>query len=404
MDDIEILLTRGVEKIYPSSEELHKVLRSGKKLKLYQGFDPTGTQLHIGHMIGLRKLRQWQDLGHHVIFLIGDFTAMVGDPSGKSSSRKMLSHEEVLQNAKTYKEQASRIILFSGVNAAEVKFNGEWLGKLNAIELLRIVGHLSYQQVVERDLFQERMKQGQDVYMNEFMYPVMQAYDCVSMDVDLELGGSDQTFNMLMGRKLMRNMIHKDKFVMTLPLLTDAQGKKIGKTEGNAIAITDSPPELYGKIMALDDSIIVQGLESLTDTPLEEIKTIEEKLKAGENPITFKKKLAFEIVKQLNNESSAKTAQEEFERVVQKHELPSEITEITLGPDDGEFINEDFLVAINLVSSKSEAKRLFEQGGVEVDGKRITDPKNAVQIRNNMVVKVGKRKIVRLKTYIRRKE
>lgn len=398
MDAIEALLTRGVEKIYPSKEELEKILRSGKKLKLYQGFDPTGTQLHIGHMIGLRKLKQWQDLGHHVIFLIGDFTAMIGDPSGKLSSRKMLTSEEVRHNATLYKEQAGKILRFEGKNSIEIRFNSEWLSKMSGLEFLQIAGLLSVQQVVERDLFQERQKRSQDIYMNEFLYPVLQAYDCVVMDVDMEIGGSDQMFNMLMGRKLMRHMKKKEKFVMTTSLLTDSAGVKIGKTEGNIIALADKPEDLFTNIMALGDDVIIKGLEYLTDVSSEEIKTIENKIKTGENPLSYKKKLAFEVVKQLNDASAAQKAQDEFERVIQKHELPSEIIEITLGPDDGEFINEDFLVNINLAASKSAAKRLFEQGGVEVDGSKITDPKETVAIKNDMVIKIGKRKIVKLKT------
>ncbi len=398
MDAIEALLTRGVEKIYPSKEELEKILRSGKKLKLYQGFDPTGTQLHIGHMIGLRKLKQWQDLGHHVIFLIGDFTAMIGDPSGKLSSRKMLTSEEVRHNATLYQEQAGKILRFEGKNSIEIRFNSEWLSKMSGLEFLQIAGLLSVQQVVERDLFQERQKRSQDIYMNEFLYPVLQAYDCVVMDVDMEIGGSDQMFNMLMGRKLMRHMKKKEKFVMTTSLLTDSAGVKIGKTEGNIIALADKPEDLFTNIMALGDDVIIKGLEYLTDVSSEEIKTIENKIKTGENPLSYKKKLAFEVVKQLNDASAAQKAQDEFERVIQKHELPSEIIEITLGPDDGEFINEDFLVNKNLAASKSAAKRLFEQGGVEVDGSKITDPKETVAIKNDMVIKIGKRKIVKLKT------
>jgi len=208
---IEELLTRGVERIYPSKEKLKEILNSGKKLRLYQGFDPTGDKLHIGHMVGLKKLAAWQALGHHVIFLIGDFTAMVGDPSGKFSTRKVLTHEETLANAKTYKEQASKILKFDGKNGAEVLFNGDWLGELTAIEFLKIAGNLTYSQVIERDMFQERLKRGQDINTNEFLYPVMQAYDSVAMDVDLELGGTDQMFNMLMGRKLMRNILKKER-------------------------------------------------------------------------------------------------------------------------------------------------------------------------------------------------
>src|SRR3989344_3164145 len=251
MDKIEELLTRGVDKIYPSKEEHEKVLRSGKKLKLYQGFDPTGTELHIGHMVGLRKLRQWQDLGHHVIFLIGDGTGQAGDPSGKTRAReKFLTNEELRRNAVDYIKQAGKIVRFEGKNPVEILFNGDWLNKLTLVEILNIMDHVSFQQIFERDLFQERIKKGEEIKFREFFYPLLQGYDSVSMGVDLELGGSDQTFNMLVGSKLVSEMLHKDKFVMTTPLLTDSRGVKIGKTEGNVIALTDSPNDLFGKIMA----------------------------------------------------------------------------------------------------------------------------------------------------------
>lgn len=396
MDKIEELLTRGVDKIYPSREALENVLRSGKKLKLYQGFDPTGDKLHIGHMVGLMKLKQWQDLGHHVIFLIGDFTAMVGDPSGKYSARKVLTHEETLRNARDYKKQASKILDFDGKNPAEVRFNGDWLGKISAIEFLRIAGNLTYSQVVERDMFQERIKQGQDVYANEFLYPVMQAYDSVAMDVDLELGGRDQMFNMLMGRKLMRHMLRKEKFVMTTVLLQDSEGNKIGKTEGNTIDLTDEPSNLYGKVMALPDEVIVTCFECLTTIPLDDVRGIAKAIEEGKNPIIYKKKLAFEIVKQLNDEKSAKEAQEHFEKTVQKQELPQNIP-VHEYHGDREANVIDLLVKTQLVPSRSEARRLVEQGAVEIDNQRVTSYESRVTIRDGIIIRAGKRKYVRIK-------
>src|SRR3989344_1984398 len=398
MDKIEELLTRGVEKIYPSKEDLEKILRSGKKLKLYQGFDPTGMQLHIGHMVGLRKLKQWQDLGHEVIFLIGDFTGMVGDPSGKTTSRKMLSENEIKNNAKSYIEQAKSILRFTGKNPVKIHYNSEWLGKLSAIEFLRITSLLSVQQVYERDLFQRRQKEGNDVFMNEFLYPVMQAYDCVAMNVDLEIGATDQTFNMLMGRKLMRHMLKKDKFVMVTPLLTDSEGKKIGKTEGNIIGITNKPTELFTKIMALTDDMIVKGLEWLTDISIKEIQTIATQTKYGTNPLEFKKRLAFEIVKQLNTEDDAKKAQDHFEKTVQKKELPEEMPIVNLPQTlvSGATIV-DTLVGLNLAESKSDAKRLTEQGGVAINNEIIKDPNSIFLPKEGAIVRVGKRKFIRIK-------
>src|SRR3989344_3417775 len=241
-DKIKELLTRGVDKIYPSKEKLEEILRSGKKIKLYQGFDPTGDKLHIGHMVGFRKHRQWQDLGHEVIFLIGDGTGTAGDPSGKAKTReKFFTKEELRENAKDYLSQASKIVRFDGENPIKIMYNGDWLDKLTKVDILDIAGHFSLQQLIERDMFQERLKAGETINLREFLYPLLQAYDSVAMDVDLELGGSDQTFNMLAGRTLMKAMKGKDKFVMTTPLLSDSTGRKIGKTEGNVMALNDDP-------------------------------------------------------------------------------------------------------------------------------------------------------------------
>ena len=390
MSDIDELLTRGVDKIYPSREELEKVLKSGKKLRLYQGFDPTGDKLHVGHMVGLRKLAQWQKMGHNVIFLIGDGTGQAGDPSGKTSARdRFMTRDELRDNAKDYVLQAGKIIDFDAPNV-EILYNSDWLNKLSLVDVLDLMKHFSLGQLSERDLFVERKKKGEEVNLREAFYPVLQAYDSVAMNVDLEIGGTDQTFNMLAGRKLVREMKGKDKFVMTTPLLTDSKGNKIGKTEGNIIALTDEPFELYRKIMAQGDDVIVKGLEYLTDVSMEEIKDIEGKLEKGGNPLVYKKRLAFEITKQLNSEADAKKAQAEFERVVQKGEAPRDLLEIEIKEDIK--IDEDLLVKHGLANSKSDAKRLFEQNAVRKDGKKISSGTKA----ENGILNVG-RKAVKLK-------
>ncbi len=397
MDQIEELLTRGVDKIYPSKGELEKVLRSGKKLKLYQGFDPSGIQLHIGHMVGLRKLRQWQDVGHQVIFLIGDGTGQAGDPSGKTRTReKFLTRDELRRNAKDYIMQTGKIVRFEGKNAVEILYNGDWLNKLTLTDVLNIAGYFSLQQLEERELFEERKKQGQSINFREFLYPLLQAYDSVVMKVDLELGGTDQTFNMLAGRHLVRAMQDREKFVMTTPLLTDSRGIKIGKTEGNVIALTDKPTSLYGKIMALPDDIVVKGFEYLTDIPNEEIGHIEKAITKGENPLSHKKRLAFEIVKQLNSEKLAREAQSEFEKTVQKQELPSDIP-IYQYTSAREVDIVDLLVQTKLASSRSYAKRLVEQGGVEIDNLTINNQQSTINVKNGMIIRVGKRKFIRIK-------
>lgn len=393
MADIDEILTRGVDKIYPSKEELEKVLRSGKKLRLYQGFDPTGTQLHIGHMVGLRKLKQWQDLGHHVIFVIGDGTGQAGDPSGKTTTRdKFLKREELRENAVDYIKQAGKIVNFKGENPVEVLFNGDWLNKLTLVDVLEIAGNFTLSQLAERDLYRERAKRKQEVNLREFLYPLLQAYDSVAMNVDLEMGGSDQTFNMLMGRQLVKAMQGREKFVMTTPLLTDSSGQKIGKTEGNAIALNDNPFDLFAKIMALSDDVIVKGFEYLTDLPMDEVHQISEDLKGRKNPITYKKKLAFEIIKQLSSHEDAHKAQENFENRVQNKEQSAEIPVVSF---KSETPLSKIAIDEGLVASNSEWKRLVDQGGIKIDNEQLKDP-NEVLSNKEIVLQRG-RKIIKIK-------
>lgn len=393
MDAIEQLLTRGVDKIYPSREALEKVLRSGKKLRLYQGFDPSGAQLHIGHAVAMRKLRQFQELGHHVIFLIGDFTGMIGDPTDKQATRKRLTREQVLANAKSYQQQAGKILRFDGDNPVEIKFNSTWLDPLKFADVLELASHFTVQQMLERDMFQKRFKEGKEVNLIEFLYPVMVAYDAVSMEVDLELGGTDQTFNMLAGRKMHEHMLHKQKFVMTVPLLADSKGVKIGKTEGNVIGITDPPNEFFGEIMALGDDAIVPCFTLLTDTPLEKIEEINRKMEVGENPMVFKKRLALELTRQFNDAQAAQAAQAAFEQTFQQRQAPTEAP--VFETSQTEWNPVDLLVATKLASSKSEAKRLLEQGAVEVNGVSAS-ARQSINVKNNDIIKVGKKKFLKI--------
>jgi len=401
MDKIEELLTRGVTNVVPSKEELEKELRSGKKLRIYQGFDPTSPQLHIGHLVGLRKLKQWQNLGHEVIFLIGDFTGMIGDPTGKDKTRVPLTKEQVAENAKTYKEQASKVLNFEGDNPVIIKFNSEWLGKMSAIDLIMLASNLTIQQVIERDMFQKRLKSNADVAVSEFLYPLMQGYDSVAMDIDVEVGGNDQLFNMMTGRDLMHKLKRKNKFVLTTPLLTDALGNKIGKTEGNVIALTDKSEEIFGKIMAFPDDVIVKSFEYLTDLPMDEINKIEKEIKDGENPLTFKKQLAFEIVKELNSEKDAKEAQDYFEKTVQNKELPPSLPTISFSRT---FISTTSVtqgtVAADLASSNSEARRLIEQGGLRINDQVVKNPNDVMSdyIKNDeATIQKGPRKVKKIK-------
>jgi len=305
-----------------------------------------------------------------------------------------LTKKEVLENAKTYKEQASRILRFDGPNPVEIKYNSEWLATMSAIEFFRLAHFLTYSQIIERDMFQERMKKGQDLFMNEFLYPFMQGYDSVAMDVDLEIGGSDQMFNMLMGRKLMHKILKKEKFVMTVPLLTDSNGVKLGKTEGNAIGITDPAKEFFSKIMALGDNAIIPCFTLLTDIPLDKIHSMEQDMKQGKNPMAFKKQLAFELTKQFNDEKQAEQAKNEFEIRFQKGDLTQSdlpTKSVSEFPEGSTIL--DALVLASIAESNSSARRLVEQHAVKINNTLIGSPKEVVHIKKDDILQAGKKAV-----------
>lgn len=390
-DDISELLTRGVDKIYPTREVLEEVLLSGKKLKLYQGFDPTGTKLHLGHMVGLRKLAAWQKLGHEVIFLIGDGTGQAGDPSGKTTAReKFHTREELRENARDYVMQAKKIVNFEGENPIKILYNGDWLNELKLLDVLNIASNFSLQQLSERDMYQERMKKGEEVNLREFLYPLLQGYDSVAMNVDLEIGGSDQTFNMLCGRTLQKRMNSKEKFVMTTPLLADKSGRKIGKTEGNAIALDDKPEDLFGKIMSLPDEVVGKCFECLTTLPFDQVEEVNTEIE--NNPLQAKKKLARQIVSELNDDEAGLRAQEAWENTFQKGEIPEEMTEVEMSDGFAES-----LVKSGVVSSKSDYRRLLEEGAImNLDTEeKITDPK--FEPPSGTRLRIGKKRFVKIK-------
>jgi len=387
---INELLTRGVDKIYPSKEALKTMLLSGKKLKLYQGFDPTGDKLHIGHMVGLRKHRQWQDLGHEVIFLIGDGTGEAGDPTGKKKTReRFFTTEELRSNAKDYITQASKVVRFDGPNPIKILHNSDWLNKLTKTDILNIAEHFSVQQLIERDMFQERLKANETINLREFLYPLLQAYDSVAMDVDLELGGSDQTFNMLAGRTLMKGMKNKDKFVMTTPLISDSKGVKIGKSEGNVIGLTDPAPELFGKIMSLGDEVIIPMFTLLTDVSMTEIG----KFNLKKDAMMLKKQIAHILVSNLHSEKDAKIAEENFVNTFQKKEIPEVMEEIS--SEVGELLSE-VLVKNKVLSSKGEWRRLVLGNAVHDlhNNQNITDAN--FKISEDLTLKIGKKRFVKI--------
>jgi tyrosyl-tRNA synthetase len=388
---IKHFLTRGVENAYPNPEAVREALKSGKRLKIYMGVDPTGPSLHIGHAIAMRKLAELQKMGHEIVMLIGDFTAMIGDPTDKGAARKRLTREEVLTNCKKYKEQASRILSFTGQNPATLVFNSTWLAKMSFSDVVELAAHFTVQQMLERDMFEKRIEEKKPVYLHEFMYPLMQGYDSVVLDVDMEVGGNDQTFNMLAGRTLLREMKQKEKSVVTTKLLTDPTGKKMGKTEGNIIALSDSPEDMYGKVMSWTDGMIIGGFELCTDISDKEIADMKSRMEKGENPMPFKRKLAFEVVRGFVSETAAKGAEEEFSKVHQAHETPDEMPEFKV---KGSMTITDVLVASAVCPSKSDARRQIEQGGVKVDGKVVTDA--VMSVKEGSVIQKGKRHFVKL--------
>ncbi len=448
---IEELLTRGVENIYPNRDFLEKLLYSRKRLTLYTGYDPTAPTLHIGHSITMLKLRQFQGLGHKVIMLIGDFTGMIGDPTDKTATRKQLTRKQVLENCKEYKKQASAILDFKGKNPVELKYNSKWLAKMNFAEVLELASHFTVQRMLERDMFEKRMlityarcrkcndlfkpkiqfstKEAFDtalpiiistncqicgertvvekkdlilaelespapIYLHEFLYPVMQAYDSVIMDVDGEVGGNDQTFNMLAGRTLMKELKNKEKFVLTTKLLTDTSGKKMGKSEGNMIALSGSPQEMFGKVMSWSDDLIVNGFILCTRLPESEIKKLEQDLKSGVNPRNLKIKLAGEIVKIYYGDKAANSAEENFNKIFREHLIPEDIKTEKINRGNHKLI--DLIFDYRLVSSKAEARRLIEQGGVEINQNIIKDWQAIVNIELPQIIKAGKRRFLRL--------
>lgn len=382
MDSVDKVLTRGVEQILPSREGLAKLMRT-KKIRVYIGVDPTGLRLHLGHSIGLRKLQEFADLGHEAILLFGTGTVLAGDPSQRTQARSKITQQEIDENIKTWKSQAEKIIDFAKV---QIKYNGNWLLKLTYADIINIASHISSVQLFKRDMFQKRIARGDTVFTHETLYPLFQGYDSVVMDVDLEIGGTDQTFNMLIGRELQKKMNNQEKYVLTTPLISGTDGKPMSKTSGNCIWLDDSPQDMYGKLMSTTDTQIAEYWTNLTDldpTKLTKLK-----------PLEAKKELAYEIVRIYHNQDAAQKAQEEFESVFQKGQAPEEIESIVIDNLKQDLV--ELLIKNKLASSKSVAKRLLDQGAIEVDGQVI---KNAqVDFKDGQVVKIGKKKFVRVTT------
>ena len=392
---IEKFLTRGVEAIYPTREDLAKKLYSGERLRVYQGFDPTGKFLHVGHAMGIRALRLLQKLGHEVIFLVGDYTARVGDPD-KNVGRAMLTKKEIEENLKGWKEQAAQIIDFEGDNPVQLKHNYEWLSQLKLDELIKLMSHMTVQQMLERDMFKRRLGESDPIGLHEFIYPLMQGFDSVAMNVDMEIGGADQTFNMLAGRELLKDYLGKEKFIRANKMMDAPDGRTMSKTRGNGINLGDTSEDMYGKAMSYSDDHIAMGLELLTDVPMDAINEIQNEIKGGVNPMRFKKLMAFEILKAIRGEEEAVKAQRNFEATVQNKEVPADIPVIK--KHAGKYYLVDLLVEAGLAKSKSEAGRLIAGGGVKVNGQKIKNKEAEILVakKKEILIQKGKRSFVRI--------
>ena len=412
MDKIEELLTRGVANTIPNKEELKKVLSTGKKLNVYLGIDPTATKIHLGHAVVLRKLNEFAKLGHNVTFLIGDFTALIGDTSDKDAERPVLTPEEIHENFKTYKKQAEKILDFSKVT---IRQNSEWLKKLTYEDLIKLKRQFSLNDFTSRELIKKRLDEGKSVRLDETEYPIMQGYDSYIMDTDIQLGGTDQLYNMQAGRTLQKAFRKKETYVMTTRLLHGTDGDKMSKTRGNVIWLEDEPKDMYAKIMAIHDDFILEYYELATSVPMDKIIEVSSSLKSTSNPISIKKGLAYTITSELCGKERAELAQSNFERFVQQKQKPEHIPvfdptaipafqhppSINTGATQVEPIFPftrtsgatiaDALVYSDLAGTISEAKRVVNQGGVQYDNKIIRNSNEPFIPKNDAILRVGKR-------------
>ena len=395
MSQQEILnqIKRGSDELLLESE-LTKKLELGRPLRIKAGFDPTAPDLHLGHTVLLNKMRQLQDLGHHALFLIGDFTGMIGDPTGKNTTRPPLSREQVLANAQSYRDQVFKVL---DPAKTEVVFNSTWMDKFSAVDLIRLAATHTVAQMLERDDFGKRYKANQSIAIHEFIYPLVQGYDSVALKADIELGGTDQKFNLLMGRELQRHYGQPAQCILTMPLLEGLDGiNKMSKSLGNYVGITDTPQDMFGKLMSVSDDLMWRYLELLSFRSLAQIANFREEVAQGRNPRDIKVLLAQEIVARFHSQKAAEDALAEFEARFQKGVLPDDMPEIAVPSTDGHIGIAQLLKQAGLVASTSEALRMIDQGGVKLDGEKVSD--KALQLKAGAVVvaQVGKRKFGRV--------
>lgn len=389
--DISAILEKGVADVIVR-KELEEKLTSGKKLRVKLGIDPTGADLHLGHMVPLRKMRQFQDAGHTAVLLFGNFTGQIGDPSGKAEARPLKTQQELEENAKHYIKQASKVL---DIDNIEVVWNADWLGKLTFSDVTRLASVFTVQQMMERDMFQDRLKAQAPIYVHEFMYPLMQGYDSVAINADVELGGTDQTFNLLAGREIQRAYGQTPQSVITVPILEGTDGvKKMGKTTGNYIGITEDPKDMYGKTMSIPDNLIVRYFELTTNLTLDEINEINRQLLSGENPRNLKMRLAREIVTTYHSAEAAAEAEQHFITVFSKKELPDDIQEVKITGTS--MIIVDILMQLGAAPSKGEARRLIQGGGVKYNGNKIENFTDVLVLEGDSILQVGKRGFYKL--------
>jgi tyrosyl-tRNA synthetase len=395
---IDYVLKRAVSEVIVESE-LRDRLRSGNKLRLKEGFDPSSPDIHLGHMVCLRKLRQFQEMGHQIVLIVGDWTAQIGDPTGVSVTRPILTREQVLVNAQTYMEQFFRIV---DKSRTEVRWQSEWFGKFTLADVIKLTSKFTIAQLLARDDFSKRFKEERPISLTEFLYPLLQAYDSVAINADVEFGGNDQKFNLLVGRELQTMLGQPPQQIFTVPLLVGTDGThKMSKSLGNFIGVAEPPETIYGKVMSITDNYILQYFDLLTDVPDEELHEYEKQLRDNAiNPMILKKRLAKEIVTQLYDEISARSAEDNFEKVHQRRELPAEIPELHLPlPVSSQQMDlraieiSQRLIDKGLVASRSEFIRLINQGAVKIDGEKITNP---VILAKNCVLSIGKLRNVKL--------
>ncbi len=393
IDEQIALIERGTVDCI-SRDELVKKLRksqeTGKPLKVKAGFDPTAPDLHLGHTVLLQKLKHFQDLGHDIYFLIGDFTGMIGDPTGKSETRKALTRADVEKNAESYKEQVFKIL---DPEKTKIVFNSEWLGKLDSFEMIRLASELTVARMLEREDFKVRFENGKPISIHEFLYPLIQGYDSVAMEADVELGGTDQLFNVLMGRDLQRSRGQAPQVVLTLPLLEGLDGvNKMSKSLGNYIGITEPANDIYGKVLSLSDDLMFRYYDLLSDLRVEEIAALKKQMEAGEiHPKEVKKQLARELTARFYSSDEALKAEEHFEKVFRKKEVPDDIPEVSITGEEDIWLPQ-LLVDTGLVKSTSEGRRMLKQNAVSLDGEKVTDMNRSVAPRGELLIKVGKRR------------